>query len=94
MSVARLKRTNRVPVQAVPKPGTKTREIWDLFDRSRGKVITHRIEPGQRHLIKVMRITYGLDIRACGPHRWCLVGEWLEDGTYADYLAVNQEETP
>ncbi len=68
-----------------PTAGTAAREVWDLFQAARGQVIVYDFVNGG--ILTSLRDYYGLDLRSAGRHRWCLVGEWLHDGTYVDYVA-------
>lgn len=88
MSVARSQNKGRLIYHGEPKPGTALRKVWDLFQASRGRVIIHVFSKHQSVQVSYLRDVYGLDLRSFGDHRWCLVGEWLEDGTYVDYLTT------
>lgn len=92
-SAARSKgtKTNHA-AQLVPAPGTKLREMWDLFQSHRGLVVKRVISQWDYARLSSLRDVYGLDIRLIRRRHWCLVGEWLEDGTYVDYVAPNQED--
>jgi hypothetical protein len=76
----------------VPKEGTKTRELYNLFMSNKGKVID--IDFGDRtqmnwRIKENLMDFYGLDIRSFGRKKWCLVGEW--DGrAYIDYMSQTQ----
>ena len=92
MSAAEAQGKKFTAYQAEPSVGTKAREIWDLFQASRGKVIEFDAAAHTKN-ISALRNYYGLDLRRIKKHRWCLVGEWLHDGTYVDYVAEPEKET-
>ncbi len=88
-SVGRLRGRSSNHYQAEPRPGTRLRVAWDLLQAHRGQLISY---PFRSEIIKNLRHSYGLDVRNYGYHEWCLVGEWLADATYVDYVAQRAHE--
>ena len=72
-----------------PRPGTKIREIYDLFWANRGRPIkwigcnqTEYMHHSSR--LEYLKSSYGLDIRRLRNGTWILAGEWVGKG-YVDY---------
>lgn len=79
--------------QKEPRPGTRTRRVYDRFMRLKGIPITGSITEitgsgggSAKAIIEHLNNTYGLDIRYLYNGKWVLAGEWF--GTeYVDYIA-------
>lgn len=96
----RLKGRKTKPLQAKPREGSVTRQLFDRFTQAPGRIIefqsTTRTEDV---LLRTLRITYGLDIRVVRQgstkvHRkstWILAGEWF-GSIYIDYIAETEEQ--
>lgn len=68
----------------VPGEGTKIREIYDLFQANKGRVISFSFGRNQK-ILKNLIDFYGLDIRNIGQCKWVLAGEWFGK-VYVDYI--------
>src|SRR5882672_1027113 len=98
-SAGSLKGTAHNPLQRMPRPGTRLRELWDLLHLYRGEVFVDDLTMRYcRGSMDQLRYFYGLDIRNLGatsrngrgkgrgPSRWVLAGEWIGP-KYVDYIA-------
>lgn len=94
-TIASMTGRNHAPRHNAPRPGTKLRLLYDMFQAHRGKVV-QLSQADTNHNRRIVDLTdyYGLDIRNVkyGGH-YMLVGEWI-GGTYRDYLveALKREE--
>ena len=80
------------PLQRIPKEGTRTRELYDLLQANKGKIIYKSITRVYNSVfVRALTDFYGLDIRNLGYGKWILAGEWSKDGTYVDYISEDQE---
>lgn len=67
-----------------PKPGTKLRGIYDLFQENKGLPL-HFPTSGSSGLYQLTDF-YGLDIIRLKKNTWLLAGEWYGK-VYVDYVA-------
>lgn len=74
----------RAPVQAAPREGTKLREVYDLFQANKGRVISFT-RPAA-YITESLTDYYGLDLRCVGYRKWVLAGEWFGK-IYVDYVS-------
>lgn len=88
-SVTEMKR-NKVINQKIPREGTALRQLYDRFNRKKGRAIEidyDKISCAKFHgNLNALKVFYGLDIRNVGLRKWSLVGEWF-DTEYKDYVA-------
>jgi hypothetical protein len=101
-SAACAKRAGKVN-QRVPRPGTRLRELYDLFHVYRGEPRPFILTRCDRILMEQLSLFYGLDIRNLGPTKnqipgsgrgpsiWVLAGEWF-GRHYVDYIAERIEK--
>src|SRR5882672_2543672 len=76
------------PLQKIPKEGTKTLELYDLFQANKGKIIHKPISKIYNSVfIRALTDYYGLDIMNLGYGKWVLAGEWVGNN-YVDYIAA------
>ena len=88
-------------LQKIPRPGTKLRELYDLFQMNKGIVIEEPLTMRYNYTYFIfLRDFYGLDIRKIGEvhkgrgrgtGRWILAGEWF-GANYVDYIARNKQK--
>lgn len=70
-----------------PRPGSKTRAIYDMFAAAPGAPVSLSYAYNQ---IRDLMDFYGMDIRRVGNGRYLLAGEW--DGLhYRDFVAERME---
>lgn len=74
----------RAPVSSAPREGTKIREVYDLFQANKGRVINFTQPSG--NITDNLTDYYGLDLRCVGYGKWILAGEWFGK-IYVDYIA-------
>lgn len=72
-------------INSVPREGTKLREVYDLFQANKGRVV-HFTRPRSSDVIAHLIDFYGLDILCLKRGHWVLAGEWFGK-IYVDYLA-------
>lgn len=101
-SAACAKRAGKVN-QRAPRPGTRLRELYDLFHVYRGEPRPFIFGDKDRFKIEQLRDFYGLDILVLGhekrtlpgaghgPGIWVLAGEWF-GRHYVDYIAEHIEK--
>jgi hypothetical protein len=88
--------------QKIPRPNTRIRKIYDLFQTRKGEVVTDLPQyVNNSVVIEQLRNFYGLDIRNLargkstgrkkGGSKWILVGEWFGP-QYVDYVANNKRK--
>jgi hypothetical protein len=88
ISAARMKGNNSGHTNAVPREGTRLREVWDTFQSAHGIVLQMVLSQADKYVIQQLRDYYGLDIRSIKHGYWCLCGEWVQGGGYIDYVAA------
>ena len=77
----------RGPSPALPREGTKRRELYDYLQANKGNVITVSFAPGHgKSELAALQDFYGLDIRRIRHRQWVLAGEWF-GSEYCDYIA-------
>ena len=74
----------RAPVSSAPREGTKLREVYDLFQANKGRVIPFTRPSG--NVTDNLTDYYGLDLRCVGYGQWVLAGEWF-GRIYVDYVS-------
>jgi hypothetical protein len=76
----------------VPREGTITRLVYDIFISHKGIPIRLRLEKSQNMAIHYLNLFYGMDIRLLSKggrgksSAWILAGEWINK-IYIDYIA-------
>jgi hypothetical protein len=78
-------RKSHAPRNSIPSEGSKLRAVYDLFQRSKGRVIDYA-SPNNDRLLADLQDYYGLDIRRVARCKWVLAGEWF-GLIYRDYIA-------
>lgn len=90
-------------LQKIPRPGTRLRELYDLFQMNKGIVIEEPLTMRYNYNYFITLIDfYGLDIRKIGEvqhknkrgmrtGRWVLAGEWF-GADYVDYISKNKQK--
>lgn len=83
-------------LQKIPRPGTRLREIYDLFYDNRGIPVhfsTSHKDPKMNNGTNLIQLRdlYGMDIRRLKKNTYILAGEWF-DTEYKDYIAERMNE--
>jgi hypothetical protein len=93
------KKGSKGRTQNIPREGSKIREIYDLFQASKGVTIEWSYKAGGKRLMQDLKDYYGLDIRRIqsGSSKtgrkslYVLAGEWF-GSEYVDYIARELEK--
>jgi hypothetical protein len=98
ISAAAAKRGTVRVKDVLPREGTVTRKVYDMFMASRGvpiafshSALDRRHKCNMCSILEALRSRYGLDIRVLEPGKWVLAGEWFGKN-YIDYIAAHLNE--
>lgn len=95
LSVHQMKKNKTVDLTSPPAMGSTRRLIYDLLKSSPGEPIELPLDLRNKYtVIQALREVYGLDVRSYNNGRYWLVGEWLADGTYIDYIVDKVNKWP
>lgn len=89
-SVAQIKKGFKTPLNQFPKPGSRIRKIFDLFNQYKGHVIDFGDDGGGRNFAGVvasLKTFYGMDLVHVGKGKWKFVGEY----TGSQYVSYENE---
>lgn len=92
-SVAQIKRKlkgKKVEIMALPKPGSKVRDLFDTLNLYKGQVIDFgKSDKLLNTRIYYLKNAYGLDITHCGKSKWKFCGEYIGD-RYISYVSGSE----
>jgi hypothetical protein len=93
LSVSQAKRGLLTAKPLLPREGSRTRELYDLFLNSRGVPFSYLVTSNDSPKLNQLRDRYGLDIRSVDRGTWVLAGEWFGKN-YVDYIAACIADAP
>lgn len=87
MKSAGMLKLNKNPLNrdGLPRPGSKLRELYDMFKLNKGKIVNYDNYKTGSSMIRSLTDFYGCDIRHLKVKKYMLAGEYI-DGKYVSYF--------